>query len=338
MKILPSKIDSYINNIKKENIIGCLVYGPNQTLANFRFSKIAKIIAPDINDAFSVVSLSKKQLEEDENILCDEFYANSFLQDRKLIMINDSIASIKNPLKQIIENYKINSDNNFVLIKAGDLDKSSSLRKIFEESEFLAAIACYDEEDYVIKSYIRELLNKNNLSYDDQIVQFIAENINNNRLIAEQEITKICNYLGEENKLTLEVVMDLCASERENGVNELIDSLIKKDNNKVINITENLLEQNFELVTIIRAILSYMQKLYFAKCDIEIKNVRLDSAIKAQAIFFKLEKDFRNHLNILSIKKIVKFIYQFENLELKIKKNYQLREIIFKSTLFDLVN
>ena len=59
MKIPPFKIDEYIAKISDEKIAGCLVYGPESSLTNYRFDLISKKIVTDLSDPFLVSNLGK---------------------------------------------------------------------------------------------------------------------------------------------------------------------------------------------------------------------------------------------------------------------------------------
>ena len=76
MAILPknTNIDHYLKNINQAKISGCLLYGPNVLLSNFRFEMIAKSIVANLQDQFLVTNLNNQQIKEDCYILLDEFF------------------------------------------------------------------------------------------------------------------------------------------------------------------------------------------------------------------------------------------------------------------------
>lgn len=84
MKIPPFQIENYIQKIAAEKIAGCLLFGPEAALVNYRFNLIAKKIAPDLSDPFLVTNISKEKLVEDKAILGDEFFSYSMLGGRKI--------------------------------------------------------------------------------------------------------------------------------------------------------------------------------------------------------------------------------------------------------------
>ena len=155
MKIANAQIDFYIQKIAQEKIAGCLIFGPETSVVDYRFDLIAKKISPDLSDPFMVANLSKERLAEDKGILSDEFFSFSMLGGRKLILVKNADIAAGAALKILFEDrdYAKKSDN-FILIHAGDLDKASVLRKAAEDNLNFAVIACYEDDECTIRNFI----------------------------------------------------------------------------------------------------------------------------------------------------------------------------------------
>src|SRR3989338_8172636 len=144
MKIATNQIDSYITKIAEEKIAGALVYGPCASVIISRFNYIAKKIVANLSDSFLVSHLTKERFAQYPSCLADEFYSFSMLGGRKLIIIQDPSTQMASALKELLQDKdEVAKSDNFILIQAGDLDKSSALRKIAESSEIFANIICY---------------------------------------------------------------------------------------------------------------------------------------------------------------------------------------------------
>ena len=64
-----------------------------------------------------MVNLSKERIGEDKLILADEFYANSMLGDRKLILIRSEDNKLGFAMKTLLEdNDFAKKSDNFILI------------------------------------------------------------------------------------------------------------------------------------------------------------------------------------------------------------------------------
>jgi DNA polymerase-3 subunit delta len=334
MKIPPFKIEQFIKNIANEKIAGCLLFGPETALAEYRFNLIAKQIVADLSDSFLVSNLSKERISTNKGILADEFYSFSMMGGRKLIILKDLDVLAADELKILFneEGFNEKSDN-FILIKAGDLKASSALRKQVENNLNFAAIACYEDNEQVIKSFISDELKRREIAFDRDILDILLEKFGKNRQIILLEIEKILTFLGkdENKKIDIDIVNKLTKSESENSIDEFVINFSSKNYKKAHANLENLYRNNVEPITLMRYLNNYFLKLYAAKKDIEVNKSTLEMAIKNQKVFFKAENLFKMHLQAMSLKNISKKIDIFESLEIEMKKGLVSARLILSS-------
>ncbi len=320
MKIAPYQIDGYIQKIAQEKIAGCLVFGPELSAVNYRFDAIAKKISPDLSDPFLVANLSKERLAEEAGLLADEFFSYPMLGGRKLILVKDCESASAAALKLLFQDpdFSQKSDN-FILVQAGDLDKSSALRKVAESNPYFATIACYEDNESVIKKFIASELVGRGVKFNHQVVDLLSKKFGKNRQIILLEMEKILAFLGEDKNLSHDLVEELSSSESEISVNEFVMSFAARKFDVALLQSEKLFRDGVESITLIRFLANYLQKLYFAKASIESNSADFDSAVKAQQLFFKTEIEFRKHLKDLPMSFLVKKLHALERLEIEIK-------------------
>lgn len=320
MKIPPFQIENYIQKIAQEKIAGCLVFGPETSVVNYRFDLIAKKISPNLSDPFLVANLSKERLSEDKGMLADEFFSISMLGGRKLIIVKDVDIHASAALKILFaeENFEKKSEN-FILIQAGDLDKSSALRKLAEDNPSFATIACYEDDERAMKQFIASELVKRQIKFNAQVAELLLEKFGKNRHVILSEIEKILVFLGAEQNLTTEIVEKLTASEAEISANELVMNFAAQKFDIALLQAEKLFRHGSETITLIRFLTNYLQKLYHAKVEIECGSLDFEGAVKSQRLFFKVEIEFRKHLKSLSLSFLIKILCDLNELELKIK-------------------
>lgn len=332
MKIPPFQIEQYIERIANEKIAGCLLFGPESSLVSYRFNIIAKKISPNLSDPFLVTNLTKDRLSQDEALLADEFFSISMLGGRKLILIRDTDAAFTDALKSLLSDNDLSKkSDNFILIQAGDLDKSSSLRKICEASPALAVIACYEDNDAVIKKFIATELTKNQIKFNAQITDFLINKYGANRNLLLAEINKIITYLGAEKELKLEILEKLGDFESETSVDSFVSSFAARKYEAAINYLEKNFRDGVEPITIIRYLSNYLQKLYQARLEIDLKISDFETAIKNQRLFFKIEAQFRQNLNQNSLEFLIKNLQNLEKLEIKIKSSHPSPKLLLLS-------
>lgn len=332
MKISSYQVENYIKKIADEKISGCLLYGPEPTITRFRFDVIAKKIVNDLSDPFLVSQISSNKIKEDKAILVDEFYSISMLGGKRLIMIKDCDANTVLALKNLLADpqYGRKSDN-FILIQAGDLDKSSALRKLVEESQFLMAIPCYEEDVASLRKSISEMLIENDIIAENEIINLIIKNFGKDRNLIANEINKIKTYLGEEKNLSLETFKKLASLKQDDNLHDFSMQFASKNYEWCFLQAERALESGNESILLVRSLINYFSKLYNAKVLIERSGKNIDEAVKSVQIFYKIEADFRRNLQNLSLKFIVKSLQSFEKLEINLKKGNMSARLVFLS-------
>jgi DNA polymerase-3 subunit delta len=341
MQIKPYQAESFINNISgNKEVFAVLVYGPESGLVSIRSKNIAKAIVSDLSDPFLVVSLNEKQLDEDKGLLADEFAAISMLGGRKLIMV-DGGNKITESLKMIFEaskkqkagrdqeSFKLIGDN-FILISAGDLDKSSSLKKFAEASPYIAAIACYEDDSATISNIIRQKFKEQNFIIDNEVIAILLNKFGKNRQIILNEIDKLALFMGAEKCVTVEILQANIADIAEISVFQLIEEFANRDTKKAIFFLEKLFAEKMSPITILRFLSGYFSRLLLVKNNIE-NGSNLDFEMKIQNIFFKQQPAFKKHLNGWSAKAIGIILIKLQELEIKCKNSQFDSEILLSA-------
>ncbi len=339
MKIATFQIDNYIQKINGEKIAGALVYGPSESVVSSRVNFIAKKIVANLADPFLVTNINKERFSQDSSCLADEFYSYSMLGGRKLIMIKDADAQAAVALKSVTKDEdSITKSDNFILIQAGDLDKSSALRKLCELSYHFAAIACYEDDDKTTKKFIEQQLARNGLKSTHDAVNQIAEKTGKNRQIIASEINKIATYLdGKE--ITIDAINLAIQGQAEIPFDDFVNNFVAKNYTNAIKSCEYLLNNGFEAIMLIRFLSNYLQKLYNAKSAIESQKSSFEEALSNQRLFYKAENDFRKNLKIISLPELNLWLKLLEKLEIKIKTSNKISpKILFFAFLHDSIS
>ena len=332
MKISSYQVENYIKKIADEKISGCLLYGPEPTITRFRFEVIAKKIVNDLADPFLVSQLSSEKIKEDKAILTDEFYSIAMLGGRRLIMIKDCDANTVQALKILLSDPQYGrKSENFILIQGGDMDKSSALRKLVEESQFLMAIPCYEEDATSLRKSISELFVENDIIVEGEIINLMVKNFGKDRNLIVNEVSKIKNYLGDEKKLSLEIFKKITSSNQDENLQDFAVQFASKNYEWCFLRAEKAFEGGNESILLVRNLINYFSKLYNARVSIENSGKSIDDAVKSAQIFYKIEADFRRNLQSLSLKFIAKSLQSFEKLEINLKKGNMSSRLVFLS-------
>src|SRR4051812_42476857 len=123
-------------------LVAALVFGPDQGLVRERAETLAKTVVPDLNDPFRVAEFDEDVLASDPARLWDEAAAISMLGGRRVIRIRGAGNSVAKHFEKFLDQAPGDA---LVVVEGGDLAKTAALRRVFEEDDKAAAIACYGD-------------------------------------------------------------------------------------------------------------------------------------------------------------------------------------------------
>jgi|GEM_PF-990452 len=336
-------IDNYLKNINQAKIAGCLLYGPNILLNNFRFELIAKNIVANLQDQFLVTNLNNQQIKEDPGVLLDEFFSIPMFGDRKLIIVKNPEKDFTVALKTLFAtaNYA-NKGTNFILIYAQELDKDSALRKIVEDDPYFMAIPAYAEKESDINQFVIFELKKHQLKADTATIKALINNTGKNRQIISTEINKIATYLGENKTLDLFILQKLLgetqASSGENLVQNFVLDFAYKKYQPCFENMAKIYSVHHEFIMLTRVLINYFSKLYFGKIAWQIHQKQLSQIALEEKIFYPMQEPFFQHLQQLTQQFISTMLQQLEELELNLKQSKLGQYLVFASFMRNLVN
>lgn len=335
MRIQNSQIEQFVASISQKSIFGCLIFGPDDAVISYRLNSISKAILPNsAKDPFAITRISKFNIRENPGVIIDEFLSYSMFGDRKLIIVEDADNSCVDSLKFCLSK-PYSKENNFLILVAGDLDKYSKLRKIGEESEFFVSIPCYEDDERFLKSFILSELNRRSIGFDKTVPEILLNHVGKNRQLIVAQIEKADIFLGEKRFLFADVADSLFVGDGDASVNELLENFASNNFQKCALLIEVLIKNGVEAISIVRALISYLQKAYQAKKETDLEGTSLDDAVMRQKLFFKIEKSFRNFLMTNSLHQITKKLLALNDLEIKVKSSNLGSEILLLSFLVD---
>jgi DNA polymerase-3 subunit delta len=187
-------------------IRAALIYGRDLGVVRDRGHQLAAKIVPNPDDPFDVALLTEQDLADDGGRLEGELAAQSLMGGRRMVRLRltaekpaqDKLAA------EALERHaagQLNPDA-FFLIEAGNLDRTSALRKAGEKAGACATIPCYEDEPGDVARLVRELLGRDNVSLTSEALQLFVGRLPKERGVARQEIERLALYLGPGSGMT----------------------------------------------------------------------------------------------------------------------------------------
>ncbi|MEZ5921804.1 MAG: DNA polymerase III subunit delta [Parvularculaceae bacterium] len=183
---------------RDESIAAVLIYGPDLGLVRERANALAKQITPDLNDPFNAIELTDADLKGEPSRLADELSALSLMGGERLIRIRTSGEGASAAAKILIEGLEGGylKPNGVVLIEAGDLAKSSGLRKLFEKTRAGLAIPCYADAPADIRAIAIEAAAAEEMKFDGEALDLMVLLLGEDRGVSRREIEKLILFKG----------------------------------------------------------------------------------------------------------------------------------------------
>ncbi len=334
MKIDYKLADQTIKNLINSNYKCVLLYGENNSSVETKYSSVLDIFK---KYGYEISDISPDRLRENENLLLEEFLAISMFASNTLYTLK--LLEKENNYTKAIENLFKDSNagksDNFLVITAGNLEITSSLRKYAEKCEFIACIACY-VDDKNTGAFIGTKLKEYNFNFSADVTKYLIENIGNNNLIIENEIKKIDLYKGIDRILTLEDVKKCVNDVAQTNFNDFCNSFCSFEKSKTIKILNKLVQENVELIVIIRMMVRYFLQLQRIRFMFDTGE-QLDDILKKEKVFWKQQNFVKIHIQKWTLNKINLILEKLIDVEKNVKfsnNKTEFENFILKSFIY----
>src|SRR5690606_26363237 len=143
------------------------------------------------------------------------------------------------------------------------------LRKFFEDSDAVAAIPCYVEDERDISRVIADGLRAAGLSVPSEAIAHMAQNVVGDRAVARSEIDKLVTYMGKEKSVTLDDVVACVGNSASLSLDDLAKLVASGRFREAERILSSLLAEGTTAVALLRNLQYYFMRLHATKARVE---------------------------------------------------------------------
>ncbi len=295
-----------------------LIYGENIGLKETLKKNIIYL-----NKKTEIINLYQEDINKNKNIVLNEIMNTSLFAEEKLIIINQANENTLTELDSILDG----EERIKIILIADLLDKKSKLRATFEKKNNLAAIPCYNDNDFTLRKLIQNQLGdfKN---MNSNIVNMILNYSNLNRKTILNNVEKIKSFY--ENKIISDDSLEtLLNSDRNELFENIRDAALIGDKNRL-----NILLNNFAFTSddtfiylnklnykLIKLLEIHKENKKYGDFNITMTKMRPPIFWKDKPIYLKLLKKWQ-------ISSILEALTYLGKIEEKIKKNSSLNGLI----------
>lgn len=308
MKLYINKLASIFSDIKNRKLKALLLYGPNESLAYNIFNRLKKYLQLEVKSLTGADAIKAASLK----IILSTTNLFGSLELIKITEVGTSFEPIATSI--LAENI-----NNFIVIIAKELSPSSSLRKSFESSDQIGALACYEEDKPSLHQFITSYLTSIQKTIEAPAVDYLLNNFSNREILLN-ELNKLSTYIGTSNQITLQDATMVSFGLSIDEIDLLCLDLIKGQANDYFT---RLSKFDFTILAPIMAIRSFIRvykNLYYLLAEKQEGKPMQETAQHLKApIFFKFLPIFLKAAENQSLKTTVKGLALLNELEKNIK-------------------
>jgi DNA polymerase-3 subunit delta len=297
-----SEIDSFCAK-PPERVNLVLVFGPDDGLVAERAKSIVKAITKGVDDPFSLVRLTGGDLSSDPVRLVDEALTISMFGSRRVVWVQD--AEPKSCLEAVEPLLDHPDPKSLVVIEAGDLKKTVTLRKRFEEHRSAVAISCYTDSAEDLRRLIDTECRAANIAIDPDARDLLESLIGSDRLASRGEIQKLLLYTRGQSKISPDDVLAIVGDASALAMDELVDAVAIGDTGTTDLVDAKLAAAGTHVSVAVGALIRHFQSLQRLRLDMDTGASAADVVDRIRpAVFFRRKPVMVRQLSIWPLPRI----------------------------------
>jgi DNA polymerase III subunit delta len=315
-----------LSKIKLDNHKFYLFYGDNEGLKE---ETIKNLFEKNYTD--KIHRFEEKEILDNIGSFFNSVLTKSFFDNEKLIIINRTTDKIRETIEELIEK---NPKDIQIILNSKNLEKKSSLRKIFEKEKSIICVPFYEDNNQTLNSIISLFFRNKNIPISQQLINVLAERSRGDRKNLNNELEKIENYSLNKKNLNLEEIIKLTNLADNYSASQLVDHSLAKNTRKTVTILSENNYSDEDNIIIIRTLLAKLKRLIKIYKLVNEKN-NFEEAISTckPPIFWKDKPLVAQQMRYWKKDHLQNLIYKTNEIELLIKKN----STIAKNILLDFI-
>ena len=303
-----------LNKIKLNNHKFYLFYGDNEGLKE---ETVKNLFEKNYQD--KIHRYEEKEILDNTNNFFNITLTKSFFDNEKLIIINRTTDKIRETIEELIEK---NPDDINIILNSKNLEKKSSLRKLFEKEKSIICVPFYEDNNQTLNSIISLFFRNKKIPISQQLINVLIERSRGDRKNLNSELEKIESFSKNKKNLSLDEIIKLTNVADNYSASELVDHSLAKNTRKTVSILNENNYSDEDNIIIIRTLLSKLKRLVKIYELVDQKN-NIEQAISEckPPIFWKDKPLVIQQIKSWKKDHLKKLIYKTNKIELLIKKN-----------------
>ena len=296
------------------NVNAVLIYGPDAGLVDEYCDKAIEILEIDKDNLLAV---DASELREKQDAVFAESCSPSMFGGRKAVIIS---GAGDGDLKIISELVTSTSLCATIIVTAGDL-RVGGLRKLFEDGQNIATIACYTDDTKTLENLIRQELSAQSgiRQITPDAMSYMLSHMGGDRGITRGFLQKIAIYVSDKHIVELEDVEKCLPDTSATSADDYMYSLTAGHINPTMIALDRLIYSGADANMLVRMLYNHFSKLLTAVVDGQLPK-----------LFWKVADKFNTAVKIWPAQEIVNVLSKLNSLEKMCRTNGMQPEILIR--------
>ena len=310
-----------LNKLNLNNHKFYLFYGDNEGLKD---ESIKNLFEKSYSD--KIHRYEEREILDNINDFFISILTKSFFDNDKLIIISRATDKIREIIEELIEK---NPDDIKIILNSKNLEKKSTLRKIFEKEKSIICVPFYEDNNQTLNSIISLFFRNKKIPISQQLINGMIERSRGDRKNLKNELEKIETYSLNKKNINLEEIIKLTNLADNYSASELIDCSLAKNTRKTVTILNENNYSDEDNIIIVRTLLAKLKRLVKIYELVDEKN-NIEQAISAckLPIFWKDKPLVIQQIKSWEKNSLKTLIYETSEIEYLIKKNTGMAKFI----------
>jgi DNA polymerase-3 subunit delta len=228
--IKPGDVDAFVARPDPRRPV-ILVYGADLGLVRERAATLLKSAQPREDDPFSTVTIDGDTLASDPGRLADEARTLGLFGGRRLVHVRGGSRNFTEAVEVLLADPPRDA---LVVIEAGNLAKTSPLRKLAEASPHAAALPCYADDERSIARLVDTTIRDAGLTIEPDARETLIALLGADRLATRSELDKLVLHAGDAKHVTFEDVLSVTSDSSALALDDVVDAAAAGDTEEAI--------------------------------------------------------------------------------------------------------
>ena len=261
MKLTSRDVVSFFKSPPK-GLAGVLIYGNDvMRVSDKRQQFISSLLGPNADEEMRLTRISRENLKKAPEQAIDLCKAQSFFPGARALLIEEANETVADTIITAIEEWQ--DGDAAIVVTAGSLKPSSSLRKFFEKKKNIFSVPIFDNP--MTKFEVEKIITESGL-------QNVTQEILNQLVTIASELTpgdfkqslnKLTLYkLNDETPVTYQDLINCTPASNEAAIDEVLNVILAGNEFKVNQIIGRLRSQGVLPVTLVIAATRHFKALF----------------------------------------------------------------------------